>query len=463
MMHCADIFVDISPPYCHIFFEKKDYQGLILTTAKKRKGKRIKKRKGSQKQPDRKAANKKLSRKSLKPLLYSSLFVILTTFILLEIILRFVFPVPEVLNFNRINYAVTRITPQLKGKKHISNVALTWISAPDKIKSTSNLNIYGFRDKDWSVSKDTHKKRVMFIGDSFLEGLTVSDENTLTEVFSRAAKKNNIPIETMNLGILATRIPYYFVLIRDAVPLFKPDNLFLVLYANDFPPPPLLDSWNKNPLKPIFSNAWKPRIFHILSKYSDKQPIPRRWISSTFPILAPIPYKENPWSHPKRAKEYEKFVDPELADLMKKALFNPHAAREYDLYKKNLKISFEFRPYLRALKNYLGKFHTKLWVAYIPSSCQVSDRFLVYKTKYAKNKEAISSLMTEKYQIQPQIIGGACKQLNIPFVDLTPILRQKEKNGSKMYWNYDEHLTADGYKVVGEELFKLFNNYSDEH
>jgi len=46
---------------------------------------------------------------------------------------------------------------------------------------------------------------------------------------------------------------------------------------------------------------------------------------------------------------------------------------------------------------------------------------------------------------------AAC--LDIPFLDLTPILREEEDAGARMYWEYDIHMRPTGYITAGNAIY----------
>jgi len=57
-------------------------------------------------------------------------------------------------------------------------------------------------------------------------------------------------------------------------------------------------------------------------------------------------------------------------------------------------------------------------------------------------------------------IADAMKRgrFNIPFCDMTPLLREHETGGKRLYRDYDFHMKGKGYLLVGEYLFKRFES-----
>ena len=126
----------------------------------------------------------------------------------LEVAARIVFPLPAIGNFNRIEYAPTAISPSMRSKHYLMNSTLSWISEPDHAGSTMHLNLYGFRDAQWDV---LHKRarRILFVGDSFVEGFMAADDETIPAVFARRARAAGQAVEVFNLGIGATGLSDY--------------------------------------------------------------------------------------------------------------------------------------------------------------------------------------------------------------------------------------------------------------
>jgi hypothetical protein len=90
-------------------------------------------------------------------------------------------------------------------------------------------------------------------------------------------------------------------------------------------------------------------------------------------------------------------------------------------------------------------------MAYIPSLIQVSDRYLEAQAELTGMPP--HSFLGERYQAQARSLGEACSELGLPFLDLTPRLREADAQGEELYWKYDGHMKSAGYRVVGEALF----------
>ena len=118
------------------------------------------------------------------------------TLLLLEASLRFLFPVPEVVNFNRVEYSnIFGGSEGLHRKRFLSNTSYSWHSEPDGKSYVHSLNLYGFRDRQWSMRKS--RPRFMFVGDSCVEGFMAIDDETIPSFFAKEAAKYRCDVEVI--------------------------------------------------------------------------------------------------------------------------------------------------------------------------------------------------------------------------------------------------------------------------
>ncbi len=103
------------------------------------------------------------------------------------------------------------------------------------------VNSWGMRDLERSVVRPAGVgERVVFVGDSFLEG-----------AFTRAALSTRVDnllaghgIEVINLGVSGTGPADYYTRIRDVALKLRPDVIFLFIFSgNDFGEPAFSEPW----------------------------------------------------------------------------------------------------------------------------------------------------------------------------------------------------------------------------
>jgi hypothetical protein len=372
-------------------------------------------------------------------------------FALQEVLFRVIFPLPEVENFNRVNYV--GVSPQTKTASFLGqrspamHATFQWNSKPDSTSFESHLNLYGFRDTDWCIRPDRNKERVMFVGDSLVEGFMATDKATISRGYGRAALERQQAVEPMNFGIGGTGIDNYLALVRDAVPLFRPQRLIVVFYANDFPHTSAPRE-SRSPFAPIFSSSFTPRSLLILRRTLRREVVPRRWHARPTLFVPVVPDPLNSWSQP--PPEYSK-IDPTLADAMRKGEFNPFAVDLLNRAEKALKQPIDPSEVLREFLQIAQGAQAELRIVYLPFSTQVSDYYVPFQEKYALEK-GVQSLLGPEYQIHSQAIAKSCQELGIPFLDLTPLLRKAEADGEHLYWNFDEHMRGFTYLRVGATI-----------
>jgi hypothetical protein len=79
-------------------------------------------------------------------------------------------------------------------------------------------------------------RRILFIGDSFVKAVQVSDREKFTEIVEQDWNQahSDDPIQTLNLGLGGQHLDTYLSFARPIDRYFKPDLIFVVLNRNDF-------------------------------------------------------------------------------------------------------------------------------------------------------------------------------------------------------------------------------------
>jgi len=365
-----------------------------------------------------------------------------------EGLFRVVFPLPQVPNFNRMDFS--EVPAEFRARRPaLMNASFRWTSEPDRASFVHALNLYGFRDQTtWCVAPITGTTRVMFLGDSFAEGVMAPDDGTIPRAFARAVRPAD-RVEAMNLGIGGTGLSQYLRLMAAAVPLFRPHTVVLLLYANDLPPPPFEAQWLAASWRPVSFKRWLPRPAHVALRAWRGAPVPRRWHTSPFAFFGAVPDPTNPLTS--RAPGYEELVEPPLLDAMRRGTFNPYLADHLERSATDLPAAADAAPHLKAARDFLARHGAVLRVAYLPHALQVSDYYMSFARRYAVEKP-VASLTGAAYQRQATELGLACRGLDVPFLDLTPLLRREEDAGRHLFWDYDNHMREAGYAFLGVAL-----------
>lgn len=378
------------------------------------------------------------------------LLYVIILFLFQETVIRLCFPLPELQNFNRINYQI--LDRQASGPGFLRNIDMTWRSTMDTTATfVHQFNAYGYRDEDWKMAKPSGKKRIFFVGDSFVEGMMSDQDKTIVEGFKQAAGSEADNWEIFNCGMMGIGLNEYMKFLADAVPIFKPDEVYMVLYSNDIPFQ--RDYKPQVVLSPVEYGFFTPRLKVVIEHIQANDPIPFRWNRPVQPFYNAVPDPGNPWTS--REKEMAQHVTPEMATEMKLGNFNFFRAnwileeKKFLSQKpKNIAAKFKF------IKNYLAKHGTALKVFYIPSRSQVTDYYYQYeKQACLVNCPDTLSLTGEEYQIHQKLLTNVLKKLEVEFHDLTDFVKKKEAKGQRLYWNFDDHMRGSSYLMLGNEIY----------
>jgi hypothetical protein len=198
-----------------------------------------------------------------------------------------------------------------------------------------------------------------------------------------------------------------------------------------------------------------PRAAEVSLRLLAGQPVARRWNTGPSPVFAPVPDPSNPWTDaehriPGLPPPPVDGVAAELADAMRRGTFNPFLA--HWLLEAETKLRQEGDPtlHLTKLKAYVERFSGRLFVVYAPAAVQVADYYLPFQRRFSPT--TVDSFRGPVYQVHAVTLTETCNDLDIPFLDLTPTLREHEDAGVHMYWEYDIHMRPVGYGTAGRAI-----------
>jgi hypothetical protein len=382
----------------------------------------------------------------------AALFSFLLLLVLLEAGGRFVFPLPEVHGFHRLRYAGSLDDFLEQDAPNLGHMATWWWSDPDGAAFPRDFNTYGFHDREWGRDAPAGSRRVAFVGDSFVEGLGAPTGASMTDVFASEAAASGEVLDVLNWGAGGFGLENYAQLIADGVPAFAPDDLVLVLYANDLYTIPQRDPFvpSRPPPRP---SPFQSRIYYVVSSGLDGLRVPSRWREQPSEDPRPIHVEPRFAADPQMVRNIDEYVEPEIAESMRAGRLNPAMTNLLFRSVKVLPQPIELEPYLAALRVYLEPHQTRVAVAFLPSMNQVSDAYLTAQRRISAPVDE-TSLMKPEYQQHARDIARACAELGVPFLDLSDGLRAAEDSGQRHYWPYDGHMTPAGYAHVGAELYR---------
>jgi lysophospholipase L1-like esterase len=348
----------------------------------------------------------------------------------------------------------TGLVPSSKNNRPLRNVSILWISDPDGFEFHHNLNLYGFRGKNFKIGKNANKNRVVFIGDSLVEGFGTDDNSTIPRQFEQIMQKGDI--EAINLGVGATGLSEYVVLAKAAVRLLEPGFLTVVIYDNDIPAirGPYFDF--ENEFNPVRNRWWESRIWYVVREIINGNTLALFYYRGPFPFFAAIPHQTNPLSSSPGPGR----TNPKIYKAMQAGRFNPFlkdAARNNELKLcVPLDVHCEATHYINRLAALSRSNSVPLLIVYIPLSVTVSDYYYRLWNQLGE-RFTVDSLTTPQYRKPQEYLKQLCKSLDIRFVDTTPVIEKHEQRGEHLYHGYDDHMNSKGYRIVAEEIYRAYS------
>jgi hypothetical protein len=322
------------------------------------------------------------------------------------------------------------------------------------------FNSRGFRAPEWSLPSFGQRPRLVLVGDSFVEGWGAAQDDTIGAVMGRLARREKVQVEIISLGRGGNWLAHYLALIRNAIPVFEPQDLFLVLYMNDL--------YQVPDAAPLFLKRRVPRTASEPGLWRTPAAL-RVWLRQgmTWSGLegffdgSPEPYAVDSYfeERPARGEQLKRVVDPELVPLMLEGKLNPSLANALRRSELALSRPVTVKPLLEALKRFFSGTDTTPWIVYLPSLNQVSDAYREAQLRLSEPTET-DSLTGAPFQAHARSLSIACRELDLPFLDLTPVLRRAEDQGQRLYWPYDSHMNAAGYDLVAHELYRWWRSSS---
>jgi lysophospholipase L1-like esterase len=379
-------------------------------------------------------------------------------FIIQESLFRYLFPVPEVL-FNRAAYMPAKFSTEISETraKALCNVIVRWEFEPDGVSFDHTLNLYGFRGPDFPIKPAADRPRILFVGDSFVEGCGASDDDTLPRQFANLIGTQSA--EVINLGVAAANFPEYLRLMLDAVPLLRPHTVFLVACSNDLPALPPFDS----PVPPpgglaaldqrdfTFLSPWQPRAAVAVSLLHEGWSLPFRVHRGPFGFFAPVPDPSNPLSSTRPVEG----LDPVLERAMRAGKANPHLQGKLPVFDRNLCRDYEkaggAANLLRFLTWFCGEYGARLLVIYVPFHVAANPAYLPAQVKLGgcAGFALPASFSDEAHRSQQRHLARECREAGLTFIDSTDTFIAGERR-QRLFWPTDGHCNAEGYRLLAE-------------
>lgn len=94
-------------------------------------------------------------------------------------------------------------------------------------------NSHGFRDREHAYGKPAGTKRIVILGDSYMEALQVRFDNSLAALLEKQLRNRSVSAETINLGVSAFGTGREYLMLREHGIKYRPDVVLLFFVGND--------------------------------------------------------------------------------------------------------------------------------------------------------------------------------------------------------------------------------------
>ena len=325
-----------------------------------------------------------------------------------------------------------------------------WIRRPEYNVHLA-INAHGLRGPDRGYEKPAGVRRTLLLGDSFTEGYTVAEEETVrARLEARLGGAGCGRHEVLNGGTAAYSTDQEYLFFLEEGARYAPDVVVLLFFYNDLvgDTPGGLD-------KPRFEVVGDQLVLH--NSPVPAPPAPRRearafalkpWRGSVaLRLLSDRTSGANPRLH--RFLARLGLVEPETDEAMPEELwpFGPGHKAEVTLMWRRT------RAILAALKEAVESRGARLLVFYVPARFEVDERaWDLTRERYG---------MGRRWWRPEKVLEGlreACGALGLPLADPRERMRAAEDAGRATYFVRDGHWTAEGHALAAQVIAEALQN-----
>ncbi len=296
-------------------------------------------------------------------------------------------------------------------------------------------NGFGMRDPERTQRNNTQRKRVTLLGDSFVEGFIVQEQQRYSNLLEAQTG-----IEHLNFGINGTSVINYYLIYKNMVKQFDHDVVLVsILPANDF------EDYNDNQKRslmryPIYRPYWQGNFPNVKLDYSLAD------ISQSLSTLA---------NHDKPAQT-QQVVDSVYRTLpMKEKIIAELSLNSY-LLSCTFYWADQVAMHKREQQNSYSKaFFEERWPAFFYSLEQLAiesaGKEVIYYT--VPVLDDLIAYQKDKIDDLSPRLERLCRQYGITYINLLPYFyEQGEEQWEKFYQPGDGHWTPAGERFMASVL-----------
>lgn len=359
-------------------------------------------------------------KKTLKNILFVTLPMMIIFFILLEIVSRIFFP-----GSDRANTIYDEQNQLVKYDRKYGTRGLWTTGNLAQQRGKWRINNDGWNSPiDYVTEKTAGVKRIAVIGDSYIEAWQVSAEKNYPSLLDDSLGKG---YEVYSFGVSGSPLSQYLHMSRYVEKKYSPDIYVFNLIHNDFH-----ESINGLSYIPMYMTI----KFDTDSTFTEVQPVkPERT------------HNKVPGGEILRKSSLFRYLYYNL-NLMDKFRSKKAGKKEVEM---NVAVSdvVDKKDSLIAVTKYLlSKIKTEL-----------AGKEVIFIMDAPRQNIYKGDLASAKVSWLNQMVSQQCRDMGMPFIDLTPLMATDyEKNKKKFETQYDNHWAEYGHEFVASVLYNYFKN-----
>jgi hypothetical protein len=317
-------------------------------------------------------------------------------------------------------------------------------------------NTQAMRDKERTLAKPARTYRIAVLGDSFVEGLQVSDDQTFCHLLeeklnqSGVAPSNATRFEVLNFGVANYNLGQEYLRLKQKALAFNPDLVVMAVRPDT-----------------IYQLALNPQGGFM---YASR---PSFFAGANHTLIEDHTMSEN-WMKSSEAKRMKSTLwlreHSRIWGVVSQMARNLMLWQKHNLEKPKLNFStpaFSLTKETDTVKVTQAKAQEQLAAA---QACAKSTQFL-WPIADAVIRQADQECKAHKVPLvllrlpgpggfrniaEDKLLQGTVKTLNLPLCDLTePFIAAQEKTGQRFFIVF--HLDPDGHKLAAENIFQFLN------
>lgn len=297
------------------------------------------------------------------------------------------------------------------GWKHAGGVSRVF-SDEDSHRFIVTQNSYGHRGKQYSFQRTVGKHRVLILGDSFTEGVHVSDD----EVFSAQLETLATDIEVINAGIGGYgTVQQYLYLVSEGL-RFNPHLVLLMFFDNDLSDNCLSYYPGFGPRPYATLSGGQVRIIETLD--------PTQFLRFTVPVPFQVTLS--------RYSYFYYFVNTSVYQR---------------LFSKQMK---DLRTRDMAMTESCGTYEIFYWLA-MKMKLLLESRNAGFALVLIPTREDVD----QNYSVAQAPIVEFCEESGLRCLQLLGRFARERAAGVRAYFKEDIHWTKAGHKIAAEEIHRF--------